>query len=218
MGRTLRKERSLSRKQGNLLPKRRIYIVCEGEKSEPNYLKEFAKCSGNGLVELFIKKGIGVPFSVVSHSIELKKSLEKKARKSKDPLDNMYSIWTVFDCDEHPKISESFALAKSEGVNVAYSNPCFEIWALWHFDDFNAFIDRHAAQKTLETLHKPYQKTGGKKICARSLYAMYSDAKSRAERAIALQNQYGENKANPYSDVFILLEDIISSGKRKNFR
>jgi hypothetical protein len=36
-------------------------------------------------------------------------------------------VWCVFDRDEHSKIHEAFDRAKAHGIEIVFSNPCFEL-------------------------------------------------------------------------------------------
>lgn len=67
--------------------------------------------------------------------------------------------WIVIDRDEertngggHTLENFNQAIAKAGGrrINVAYSNPCFEIWYLLHFEYRNTAIDRDELYQKLE--------------------------------------------------------------------
>ncbi|MCZ4238556.1 RloB family protein [Alteromonas macleodii] len=209
----LRESKSLSRNIGSDSPKFEIFIFCEGENSEPTYFSDFAKCSGNQLISLNIVEGVGVPFTVVSEAVNQKNKLDNKAKKSKDPLDKLFTVWAVFDEDEHPKIPESFEKARANGVKIAYSNPCIEIWALLHYKKIGSFIHRHAAQRELEKYHPPYAKSKGKLICAKTLFGDYDRAKNTAIGIAKSNSEVGDEKANPYTNVHELLDSILLYGK-----
>jgi len=48
------------------------------------------------------------------------------------------TVWCVFDVDDHSRLAEAVAQAEEFGFNVAISNPCFEVWLIWHFEDLTA--------------------------------------------------------------------------------
>ena len=67
--------------------------------------------------------------------------------------------WIVIDRDVertngggHPiqNFNQAIARARHEKIKVAYSNPCFEIWFLLHFEYRNTAIDRDELVKKLE--------------------------------------------------------------------
>lgn len=41
-------------------------------------------------------------------------------------------VWAVVDQDQHSTLKDALALARREGVKVALSKPCFEVWLLLH--------------------------------------------------------------------------------------
>ncbi len=66
--------------------------------------------------------------------------------------------WIVIDRDEErtnsgghtlDNFNQAIAGAKSKKIKVAYSNPCFEIWYLLHFEYRNTAIDRDKLVKQL---------------------------------------------------------------------
>jgi hypothetical protein len=220
MARKLRDSPSLKRKKATITPNIKIIAFCEGKNTEPHYLETFKKMHGNGLVEIFPIKAAGVPFTLVKSACIEKKALEKIAKKSQDPLDKKFQVWAMFDRDEHPKITESFKMAKDNNVYVAYSNPCFEIWPMLHIKDITADIHRHALQKKLEKIIDGYDSKGSKEACPEMLSKKYKGSYETAKaRAISLEKQHkqvGVEKGNPYTDVYKLFDLIIKNGKSKN--
>jgi hypothetical protein len=101
--------------------KQRFLIVCEGEKIEPYYFKGFRVPK----VVIEIKGAAGDPTRLVN-----------SAKKLADE-DEYDQTWCVFDRDEGVWTAQNFnnALqnAKTYGFQVAYSNECFELWYILHF-------------------------------------------------------------------------------------
>jgi hypothetical protein len=107
-----------------------VLIVCEGEKTEPNYLKGI--CSEYQLNSANITVlGIGAdPLSIANYAL-------KEFDRNKD-YDRVYC---VFDKDQHP--SYQIALEKIDSSRNKKANkipiyaitsvPCFEYWLLLHF-------------------------------------------------------------------------------------
>lgn len=134
---------SLKRKQSKRESYDVVLIVCEGKKSEPNYLKglcdELKLNSAN--IELL---GIGVdPLKIVDSAIQ-------KYNETK----NYDRVYCVFDKDQHQSYQaalekiNSYQQRKSNGIPIYAINsvPCFEYWLLLHFVDTS----------------KPYVKAGNK--------------------------------------------------------
>ena len=207
--------RNLSRGKPHKKPKLTIYAYCEGKNSEPDYLTAFCRINGNGMVHVTSLKAQGVPKTIVNRCILKKDELVESYKKSKDPLDNKYEIWAVFDCDEHPCINESFQRADSKGIYVAYSNPCFELWALLHIRSQEANIHRHDLQSVLAKELSGYD-IKSKKICAVLLNNNYDEAKERAINLSKRHEAVGSPFANPYTDIYKLLDKIIANGKIHN--
>jgi hypothetical protein len=142
----------LARRGPRRTPRPEIVVVCEGKVTEPRYFTEFRALYGNSLVTVTAIGGCGVPVSVVQRAIEERHSRRQAARKSGDSFDTLYEVWAVFDRDEHPKeqVPEAFNLAVQHGINLAYSNPCFEVWGLMHFSCFDRPGHHHQAQALLK--------------------------------------------------------------------
>lgn len=135
-------DREQSRRQGNRPKRRNILIVCEGEKTEPNYFRSFCKrlVGGEGdRVEV-----VGVGDNTLSLVEAAKRIVEDRRQGDKPPF---YYVWVVFDKDEFPdsrfdnavaSIAEEDAKFKS-GVHphwyAAWSNEAFELWYLLHFKE-----------------------------------------------------------------------------------
>jgi hypothetical protein len=61
------------------------------------------------------------------------KSLVEYAKQKKENED--YSdVWCVFDDDGRPDIEEALNVARNQELEVAFSNPCFELWYLLHYE------------------------------------------------------------------------------------
>ena len=96
-------------------------IVCEGERTEPNYFEAFRAA---GDVRKITVKGEGYnTLSLVRRTIEL---------ADEGDYDQ---VWCVFDRDSFPAqtFNAALELAAQRGFYVAYSNEAFELWYLLHF-------------------------------------------------------------------------------------
>jgi hypothetical protein len=120
-------------------------IVCEGEKTEPNYFISFPV--DKKIIEVDIK-GLGANTdSLVKKAIELKNS----AIKSRSPY---VQVWCVFDRDSFSpqNFNNAFALAEQNQIRIAYSNEAFELWYLLHFNYHDAGIAREQYVEKLDRL------------------------------------------------------------------
>lgn len=120
----------------------RFLIVCEGEKTEPNYFKaliEDYKSQNNG-AKIDKQRTQVVPAAVIGGGacgtcklVEKAKKLKKEyKRKHQVPFDR---VWVVFDKDEYKDFNEAIVKAEEEGMKCAWSNGAFELWFLLHFQE-----------------------------------------------------------------------------------
>ena len=167
-------------------------VVCEGKNTEPMYLDLVNKSSGVALIDLVVvEEPSTTPKQLVERACAEKKHAEKQARRTKDPNLQLEEIWCAFDVDEHPMIKEACQQADDNGVKLAISNPCIEIWFLLHFKNQQAFINRHDARRLLETHIADYDK---KLTTLDTLEKRFSAAK---ERAIKLDRKH-EGDSTPF--------------------
>lgn len=113
----------------------RFLIVCEGEKTEPNYFKAFTE-RWSEVKEVNVK---GCGCSTCQLIIEAKKLREKLERERMVPFDR---VWLVFDKDDFKDFNKAIADAKKEGMNCAWSNQAFELWYVLHFQYLDTGVDR----------------------------------------------------------------------------
>ena len=187
-------------------PKPRMLVVCEGRNTEPQYFKQFASVHRNSLVEVEIAPGQGVPLTVVRAAKEKKKKAASAAKRESDVNLRYEWVWCVFDIDEHPHVSEATILAQQNGIQLAISNPCFELWLLLHFRHFASTLDRHKVQAMLKTHVQGYDK----RIDFDDYAAGYQDAVDRAKNLRNLAASMSDIGRNPSTAVYELTESIIN--------
>jgi hypothetical protein len=186
-------------------PRPRILIVCEGTKTEPGYFLAL-RHREKSAIELDIEPG-GVPKTLVEKAARLKRSAEKEARRHKDDNLRYQYVWCVFDVDEHPNLAEAQQQARDNGIDVAISNPCFELWILLHFDDRTAYIHRDALHRECVKFLPGYEKD----VPFDKVHSHYEDAVRRATALSAWQKTRDCGcETNPWTDVHRLTELIKS--------
>ncbi|EHR5761181.1 RloB domain-containing protein [Vibrio parahaemolyticus] len=218
MARRVRESRSIQRRnKPSKKPKVKIIAYCEGKNTEPHFINDFSTKFGNNLVSVRCIAAAGTPLTIVDSCVAEKKAQDKLYRKSKDPLDKNYQVWAVFDRDDHPYIPETFDKAQGNGIKVAFSNPCFELWPYLHIADQNASLHRKKMQRNLENVLEGYDKDSSKSVDLNKLLEIgsYENAK---KRAIALSKRHEEEQtsifeANPSTNVYTLFDVIIANGK-----
>ncbi|MBA3898609.1 MAG: RloB domain-containing protein [Bacteroidetes bacterium] len=117
-------------------------VVCEGEKTEPNYFKSFPKKVGKIIYDIEFEGGGISTIRVVEKAIELRD-------KSKQKYDR---VWAVFDRDSFKSNSFNSAILKAKANNIksAWSNEAFELWYLLHFHNRVTAMKRTEYEKAIE--------------------------------------------------------------------
>ena len=114
----------------------RFLIVCEGERTEPNYFKGLVKDRYSEVrAEEIVGEGRST-CALVKKTEEIRDSLERQRQLKFD------RVWVVFDKDDFNDFNEAIALAGRKGYGAAWSNEAFELWYLLHFIYLDAAISR----------------------------------------------------------------------------
>ena len=175
-----------------------VIVVTEGEKTEPQYIYEFLRIHRAPNVRV---EGTGFdPQGVVEKAIELKKSLGRGTR---------VDVWAVFDRDEHLRFEEALQLAQQNDIRVAVSNPCFELWAVFHYQDHAAPIDTRNCQRLLARLCEGYHAERGKLFNdTEVIRTSHDDAVQRGKRSLHDREEEGNPQGNPSTSMHVLMESI----------
>lgn len=197
-------------------PRTKIVVVCEGKVTEPHYFEQFKAIHRNILVDVKTIGGCGVPVSVVERAIEERDNLRRAARKLRDSFEAVFEVWAAFDRDEHPcgQVQRAMNLANQNGVFVAYSNPCFEVWGLMHYSCYSRPGHHREAQAALKLQLDGYCHERNPIIDPRKLEPKYFSAVSNAQRAINLRSEEGTENGDPSTSVFLLTERIRLFGRQ----
>ncbi|MGV7254581.1 RloB family protein [Mycobacterium kansasii] len=180
-------------------------MYVEGEKTEQVYFVHWNRQYRDIVVDIYPRYGL-TPKEMVQRAIKDWEADIRDAKRQRGPAFDEY--WCVFDVDQHPKLRDALTLAAENGIRVALSNPCFELWFLIHFQDQTAYIDRHAAQRGA------YEHMGCRKNCMtqselEKLDEHYGTAAERARKLDAWHSGNGSKPAsNPSTNVWELNETI----------
>lgn len=185
-----------SRKVDTREVNKRFLIVCEGEKTEPNYFRSFRV--PKNVAEINIK-GVGENPSKLVNSA--------KTLKEQDEYDQ---VWCVFDRDDWPleDFNNAIKKAESQGFKVAYSNEAFELWYVLHFEFLNSGIPRSDyCQKLNRFLNRKYQKN------SEEIYDELAGKQAIAiKNSINLLDQYAPHvpagNNNPSTTVHLLVQAL----------
>lgn len=110
---------------------KRLRIFCEGEKTEPYYLKDYLrnfKDDRKASVEI-MNCNKNTPVQLVEAAIKFK-------NYPRSIIGDVF--WVVYDRESVAKYSrelhmQAWSTARQNNIEVALSNVCFEFWLLLHF-------------------------------------------------------------------------------------
>ena len=210
MPRKFPRTKSLERKQGEKLPKWRILIVCEGSITEPQYFKDFSRYNKSQIIDVEIYPKGGPVRALVGRVKDLQEEMQRKAKRSKDSFAKLFRVWGVPDVDEHPKFQEAMQLAREHNLNIALSNPCFEVWGLLHFNEQDSPLHRHQAQKKLEDYMPGYSHDDSPIFNYDVIRDKHLDAICNAKRGLARRIAEDDAAGNPSSNVCDLIEELLT--------
>ena len=197
----------LERSTASLPVKVVIFIDCEG-KTEKVYFEWVARQARATGVTVDVVGQRGDPRAVVEAALGRRRSLLAQARIEKDSYSWDFKSWAVFDRDEHPRFDEAKALARANQIELAISNPCFELWALLHLDDQSAEIPRREAQRRLHQLMPRYHHDRSPILDTDLLLGKEPDALRRAAALDQRHKGAGTPGANPSTSVHVLCDAL----------
>tara|TARA_B100001079_G_C16393257_1_gene507920 strand:+ start:717 stop:1364 length:648 start_codon:yes stop_codon:yes gene_type:complete len=181
-----RSRKTITRAAPSREPYKKVLIVCEGEKTEPQYFENLIDHWELSSANVLVVGDCG------SDPISIVKCAKKKFNQSKkigDPFDN---VFCVFDKDSHVNYKDALAMVKNASPTTTFESinsvPCFEYWLLLHFfyttRPFVGSGNKSAGQEVLAEL-KPYfpeYQKGSREIYSQ-LIGRLTDAKTNADKS-----------------------------------
>jgi hypothetical protein len=153
--------------------------------------------ASNTALDLQIHPEQGVPLTLVRRAQEYKRDPE------------VDECWCLFDVEwpkHHPNLQEAIDLAHASDINLAISNPCFEIWLILHHQDQASFMNTAPAER----LSRKLDNRPGKSIDA----AVYMPLRKEAARRARLLDKRHDRDGtqfphdNPSSGMYKFLQEI----------
>lgn len=128
--------------------KTRVLIWCEGKMTEPTYLNGLYREQGvRDHFMLDIRRGSGGDALV---TVTAARNERNRQRQREEPYDEVWCVLDVESRDRAKRLEEAIVAAKREGIQLALSNPSFEVWLIAHFQRIaQAFLDSSAAETFL---------------------------------------------------------------------
>lgn len=206
-------------KPSQLKPLKTLRIFCEGECTEPNYLKGYIATLENSARKSVVeiqKTRKNTAVQLIEEAISIKES------SGSLPEDE---FWVVYDRESVSKYSDDLhgrarAKADKAGINIALCNVCFEYWLLIHLVDTDAPFGSYDDLIGTSALRAQMKAQCGcdydKSICSifNLLKTHLPDARARAKRLNAKGLESAEagrdqpHHINPYVGVVDLLDAI----------
>lgn len=208
--------RDLKRRAAVRQPYERLLIVCEGEKTEPQYLREIQQAFrlATAHVQVLHSQFGTEPHQVLDYALSIFKMGDRARNLPPKCFDR---IAVVFDRDEHKTYHEALAKAAAQSgklkndngevvpLDVVASVPCFELWLLLHFEDVHAPLHRHEALVRLKSHLPGYEKGSAGHWAATQ--ALCGGATQRAERLAATTTAH--DGTQPYTALHELVSRLM---------
>jgi hypothetical protein len=112
-----------------------VYLICEGSETEIRYFKQFRS------------RGCNIDIIPIPSQYKSADRLVQKARATmgNNPYypDDGDIIWCVFDRDDNTNemLNKAKQVAIREGYQIAFSNPSFEVWFLFHYNNQTTSVE-----------------------------------------------------------------------------
>ena len=202
-----RRQAPLRRRVASRAPRRTFLVFCEGRRTEPDYLKALKS-------ESAVRDAASVDIRIHKSTfgfapLTLVKAAANARISSDQDMSEIDEVWCLFDVEwprNHPNLEEAIALANRSDVNVAVSNPCFELWLLLHFQDQTAWLDTDDARRLL----RAHDDSRGKGLSGATYMPLRAEA---ADRARSLEDRHEGNgtsfpRDNPSSGLHRFLDAV----------
>lgn len=182
-------------------------VVTDASETEPNYFKRIRDSFPESIrvdlqLKIYANKDLS---SIIDFAI---------AERNND--ERFRNIWLIFDKDEFEIFDQIIDEADTRGLNVGWSNPCFEIWLSAYFGEIKYFIN---SRNCCNNFKKLLKKHANKEINYKSdekLYEIltkYGCEKKAIQVASERYNNFSSNckkpsKMHSCTTVFKLVEEI----------
>jgi hypothetical protein len=193
---------------------KKILIVCEGSKTEPNYLKEVCRYYriNTASVEIAGKECDSAPITVFRFA---------RDRFKDDP--SFDEVYCVIDRDSHPTFDEAVSAClthPSMRFRSIRSYPCFEYWILLHFQFTRAPVHGAGGSSPGDVMLKMVKKSWPEytKGLAKCFFELKKNGKTDTaiNNAIrARQDAISTGEPNPSTEFDQLLQRLIDLAKEQ---
>ncbi|MGW0879714.1 RloB family protein [Streptomyces sp. NPDC002671] len=105
-------------------------VVCGAETTEYDYLNGFKAHFKRRNLSVKVTRKPGSPLQVVQHAAECWGGAGEEFDQ----------VWCVVDVDDFQDLEQAVRCARRERIELAVSNPCFELWLLLHHTEHRGWI------------------------------------------------------------------------------
>lgn len=186
-------------------------VYTEGVSTEPEYidaLKRLPEFKDAIAVGITIEEAGATPMHLVETACAVKR-LEN--------LDVDF-YWCVFDVEHpkpHPYLDRARNMAQDNGVYLAISNPCFELWLILHYRNHTAHLSTDAAIR----LRRELDGSDGKHLDAPAYMKASADAVRRAQNLRKKHHDDGtafpeDNPSSSFDEFVTLIDAEVKAAKR----
>jgi RloB-like protein len=200
----VRVERQLKRRGPQFAQRRKFTIVCEAQ-TEVTYFKDIVRQGS-------IRPDVHLVPKRAKHSDP--RAFAKSVDRSSDEEGD--ETWFVFDIEvapTRPGIEQFITAAESDGFGAAWSNPCFEVWLIYHFEPRSSpFTTSRDAEVALRAFLPQFRKglSPGPLLHARLNDALrHSDIVDESHKRADRTPQM----ANPASRMAALMRRLVSESE-----
>lgn len=186
-------------------------IVCEGKKTEPNYFKTlFDYINSKSSKKINVKiEGIGKNTKSVVNSVDsFFDYSDQLVSNTKIPYGK---VFTVFDKDSFTddNFNNAIIISEKRGFIPLWSNECFELWFILHYEYFHSNISRKEYFKKLTKLMgEDYEKNSNHF----DLLGQLSKVEIALKNSKKLYEKYNKkdnpSKKAPCTTIFKLFDEI----------
>jgi RloB-like protein len=194
-----RGERPLGRRGPQFAQRRTFTIICEGQ-TEVAYFRDLVRHGA-------VAPDIHLSPRKAKHS-DPRKFAQSLADLS--PRDEGDEAWFVFDIEAPPRpdIEHTIGAAEGAGFSVAWSNPCFEVWLIFHFKAWSSpFPTSRNAETALQQMFPHFRKGG---VPSGATHTRLAQALQNSKTVDARHLRYGRTPpmANPASAMAALITRV----------
>lgn len=192
--------------------KKFFHLFFNGEVAEPQYFEGFNNLPSNFRIKLhrIAKDKSEAPWQLIDRAIKVKSDLESKDEFNSKDGDE---AWCIFDVDDYlkqspKKFNEAIKKAEKNRIKLGWSNQCFEIWFLLHFEYCESVISRKDYDQKLRKYFK--------KECEGFIYQkncdVFDELSGLQEKAIKnaekLFKSHPNLQDNPSTKVFEIVKNL----------